>query len=144
MKVKVGINGYGTIGKRVATAVNQQDDMEIVGVTKTRPTYEAKLAVEKYPLYVPAENVDAFKEAGIKIAEPSRTSTRRWTSSSTVRPVNWPNSTRPSTPQQASRRYGRAERTTVSPVSHSMLQQITRSHGEHSSRVSSHATPQVC
>ena len=38
MKVKVGINGYGTIGKRVATAVNQQDDMEIIGVTKTRPT----------------------------------------------------------------------------------------------------------
>ena len=68
MKVKVGINGYGTIGKRVATAVNQQDDMEIVGVTKTRPSYEAKLAVEKYPLYVPAESVDAFKEAGIKIA----------------------------------------------------------------------------
>ena len=68
MKVKVGINGYGTIGKRVATAVNQQDDMEVVGVTKTKPSYEAKLAVEKYPLYVPAENVDAFKDAGIKIA----------------------------------------------------------------------------
>ena len=58
MKVKVGINGYGTIGKRVATAVNQQDDMEIVGITKTRPTYEAKDAVKKgYPVYVPKESL---------------------------------------------------------------------------------------
>ena len=69
MKVKVGINGYGTIGKRVATAVNQQDDMEITGITKTRPTYEAKDAVRQgYPVYVPAESVDAFKEAGIPVA----------------------------------------------------------------------------
>ncbi len=69
MKVKVGINGYGTIGKRVATAVNQQDDMEIVGVTKTKPTYEAKMAVQLgYPLYVPADKVDEFKDAKIKIA----------------------------------------------------------------------------
>ena len=69
MKVRVGINGYGTIGKRVATAVNKQDDMEIVGVTKTRPSYEAELAVKfGYPLYVPENSVQAFKDAGIKIA----------------------------------------------------------------------------
>ena len=69
MKVKVGINGYGTIGKRVATAVNQQDDMEIIGITKTRPTYEARDAVRQgYPVYVPAESMDAFKDAGIPIA----------------------------------------------------------------------------
>ena len=69
MKVKVGINGYGTIGKRVATAVNQQDDMEIIGITKTRPTYEAKDAVRQgYDVYVPAESMDAFKDAGIKVA----------------------------------------------------------------------------
>ncbi|MFH1450559.1 MAG: glyceraldehyde 3-phosphate dehydrogenase NAD-binding domain-containing protein, partial [archaeon] len=67
--IKVAINGYGTIGKRVADAVSKQDDMEIVGVTKTRPTWEAKSAVEKgYKLYcgVP-ENTGAFEEAGIKI-----------------------------------------------------------------------------
>ena len=37
--IKVGINGYGTIGKRVAEAVTLQDDMEIVGIVKTKPTY---------------------------------------------------------------------------------------------------------
>ncbi len=69
MKVKVAINGYGTIGKRVATAVNQQDDMTVVGVTKTRPTYEAKDAVRQgYLLYVPQESIPAFEAAGIPVA----------------------------------------------------------------------------
>lgn len=30
---KVGVNGYGVIGKRIADAVRLQDDMELVGVT---------------------------------------------------------------------------------------------------------------
>jgi len=69
MKVKVGINGYGTIGKRAATAVDQQDDMYIVGVTKTRPTYEAITAAELgLDIYVPADSVEAFRKAGIKTA----------------------------------------------------------------------------
>lgn len=70
MKIKVGINGYGTIGKRVADAVTLQDDMEIVGVTKTRPSWEAKMAREKgYDLYVAIpERIEAFKEAGIEVA----------------------------------------------------------------------------
>jgi len=69
MKVKVGINGYGTIGKRAATAVDQQDDMQIVGVTKTRPTYEAITASELgLDIYVPADSMEAFKKAGIKTA----------------------------------------------------------------------------
>ncbi len=68
MKVKVAINGYGTIGKRVADAVSLQDDMEVVGVTKTRPDYEAKLGSKRYPLYVAKpENVELFEKAGIEI-----------------------------------------------------------------------------
>ena len=47
MTIKVAINGYGTIGKRVADAVDAQDDMEIVGVTKTRPAFGCDLAVRK-------------------------------------------------------------------------------------------------
>jgi len=68
MTVKVAINGYGTIGKRVADAVMKQDDMKIVGVSKTRPTFEARMAVEKgYPLFVGVpDNVGKFEEAGIK------------------------------------------------------------------------------
>jgi len=67
-KVKVGINGYGTIGKRVADAVSRQDDMEIAGVTKTRPTFEAQTAVDKgYSIYAPESSSQAFKDAGIPV-----------------------------------------------------------------------------
>ena len=31
-KVKVAVNGYGVIGKRIADAVGLQEDMELVGV----------------------------------------------------------------------------------------------------------------
>lgn len=66
----VGINGYGTIGKRVADAVECQGDMKIVGVTKRTPDFEAKMAVEKgYDLYISApEREGLFKEAGIEIS----------------------------------------------------------------------------
>ncbi len=66
----VGINGYGTIGKRVADAVNCQDDMKIVGVTKRTPDFEAKMAVSKgYDLYIAApEREKLFNDAGIEIS----------------------------------------------------------------------------
>ncbi|MDO9536828.1 MAG: type II glyceraldehyde-3-phosphate dehydrogenase [Thermoplasmata archaeon] len=69
MPVKVAINGYGTIGKRVADAVRQQDDMEIVGVVKRRPTFEAKDAMrEGFPFYAAAqENVPDLEKAGIRV-----------------------------------------------------------------------------
>lgn len=68
-KAKVAINGYGTIGKRVADAVSRQDDMQIVGVVKTRPSFEARIAIERgYPLYAAsAKNVSDFEKAGIEI-----------------------------------------------------------------------------
>jgi len=66
----VGINGYGTIGKRVADAVDCQDDMKIVGVTKRTPDFEAKMAVSKgYDLYITApEREKLFNDAGIEIS----------------------------------------------------------------------------
>lgn len=69
MVVKVVINGYGTIGKRVADAVTLQDDMKIVGVSKTRPTYEVEIAASKgFPMYVMAGKEKDFEEAGFKVA----------------------------------------------------------------------------
>lgn len=70
MKAKVAINGYGTIGKRVADAVAAQDDMEIVGVVKTRPSFEARIAKEKgYDIYTPSEeNITEFKKSKIDVS----------------------------------------------------------------------------
>ena len=70
MRVRVAVNGYGTIGKRVADAVTKQPDMELVGVAKTRPSFEARRAVEKgYPLYVAGDGKRSeFDAAGLPVA----------------------------------------------------------------------------
>ena len=72
MPIRVGINGYGTIGKRVADAVAKQSDMTVVGVTKTRPSFEARAAVDKgYPLYLAGSATRAeFESAGVPVAGP--------------------------------------------------------------------------
>ncbi len=69
-KVRVAVNGYGTIGKRVADAVARQPDLELVGVAKTRPGFEARRAVARgYPLYVAgAGSPEKFTAAGLPIA----------------------------------------------------------------------------
>ncbi|MFW5639522.1 MAG: type II glyceraldehyde-3-phosphate dehydrogenase [Methanoculleus sp.] len=68
--IKVAVNGYGTIGKRVADAVAAQPDMEVVGVSKTSVSAEAYIANERgYPLYIAdLANKPAFDAAGIKVA----------------------------------------------------------------------------
>jgi glyceraldehyde-3-phosphate dehydrogenase (NAD(P)) len=65
----VGINGYGTIGKRVADAVAAQDDMKIAGVTKRTPNFEAKIAADLgYDIYMSApDRENLFEEAGITV-----------------------------------------------------------------------------
>ena len=69
-RIRVAINGYGTIGKRVAFAVAAQDDMVVVGVTKTRPGAACELAERSgLPMYcaIPdAKRVAAFHEAGYR------------------------------------------------------------------------------
>jgi glyceraldehyde-3-phosphate dehydrogenase (NAD(P)) len=69
-KIRVAVNGYGTIGKRVADAVARQPDLELVGVTKTQPSFEALSAAEKgYPLYVAGDKGPAaFAAAGLNVA----------------------------------------------------------------------------
>lgn len=67
MKIKVAVNGYGTIGKRVADAIALQDDMEVVGVTKTKPDFDARIASKKFDLYLAKkENAELFEKAGIE------------------------------------------------------------------------------
>ncbi|MEM3445123.1 MAG: type II glyceraldehyde-3-phosphate dehydrogenase [Thermoplasmata archaeon] len=74
MVVKVAINGYGTIGKRVADAVSWQDDMKVIGVVKTRPTYECITAMQKgFRIFAATEDkIQAFKDAGFEVAGTAR------------------------------------------------------------------------
>ena len=48
--VRVVVNGYGVIGKRVADAVALQSDMQVSGVADVVSDYRIRLAVERgYP-----------------------------------------------------------------------------------------------
>ena len=70
MVIKVGIAGYGTIGKRLADAITKfPDEFELIGIVKPTPDYEAEIAVGKgYKLYTYPDKVKDFEKLGIPIA----------------------------------------------------------------------------
>ncbi|GAB3024068.1 type II glyceraldehyde-3-phosphate dehydrogenase [Natronobiforma cellulositropha] len=67
--IRVGITGYGTIGKRVADAVALQPDMTVSGVAKASPDYAAVGALEAgYSLYAVDEaGAEAFRAVGLEV-----------------------------------------------------------------------------
>jgi glyceraldehyde-3-phosphate dehydrogenase (NAD(P)) len=57
MAIKVGIVGYGTIGKRVADAVAMQKDMKLIGVTAHSYSFNTEVAKAKgYRIFTMGEN----------------------------------------------------------------------------------------
>lgn len=68
-KVRVLVNGYGVIGKRVADAVAKQDDMELVGVSDVVADWRVKMAVKKgYKVYCSSpDRLEHMKKGGIKV-----------------------------------------------------------------------------
>jgi glyceraldehyde-3-phosphate dehydrogenase (NAD(P)) len=64
--IRVGVNGYGTIGRRVADAVRKQKDMELVGVSAAHPHYKYGVAREKgIDLYaLDMKSLESFNSAG--------------------------------------------------------------------------------
>lgn len=67
--INVAVNGYGTIGRRVANAVLKQPDMKVSGIVKATPDYVARMAAKTFRIYVPDEiSARKFKDAGIETA----------------------------------------------------------------------------
>lgn len=63
---KIGLAGFGTIGRRVANAIDKQQDMKVVGVSKTTPDMTANIAEEQYGLYgVSNKNAESLDSAGL-------------------------------------------------------------------------------
>ena len=66
--VDVGVNGYGTIGKRVADAVAAQPDMHVAGVAKRSPDAGARTALAKgFDLHAPADRLERFEDAAVPV-----------------------------------------------------------------------------
>ncbi|MHC1636553.1 MAG: type II glyceraldehyde-3-phosphate dehydrogenase [Candidatus Nezhaarchaeales archaeon] len=68
-KVRVLVNGYGVIGKRVADAIARQDDMELVGVSDVDADWRVKMAVKRgYKVYCSSpDRLDHMKKGGIEV-----------------------------------------------------------------------------
>ena len=69
-RVRVAVNGYGVIGKRVADAVALQDDMTLVGVADIVSDYRIRVAAERgYAVYASAaEHRAEMEAAGVPVA----------------------------------------------------------------------------
>lgn len=68
-RVKVAINGYGVIGKRVADAVVLQDDMELAGICDIIHDYRIRVALEKgYRVFAStSDKLDEMRASGIPV-----------------------------------------------------------------------------
>jgi len=69
-KIRVAVNGYGVIGKRIADAINAQDDMELTGVADVVSDWRIKVAIEKgYRVFSSTPgSADQMRAAGIPVA----------------------------------------------------------------------------
>ncbi|MEM3615480.1 MAG: type II glyceraldehyde-3-phosphate dehydrogenase [Candidatus Methanomethylicia archaeon] len=67
--VRVGVNGFGVIGKRVADAIKLQNDMELVGIADIAHDYRIKIAAMKgYDVYASIpEKIKEMEEGGLKV-----------------------------------------------------------------------------
>ena len=67
--IRVVVNGYGIIGKRIADAVVAQDDMELVGVADVVSDWRIKIAVERgYPIFASTpQAADQMRAAGMAV-----------------------------------------------------------------------------
>ena len=73
MVIRVGLVGYGTIGKRVADAIMKQKDMKLVGITGHSYSYRIEVAKKKKipifsmdgPLSIPRKQLIDDNEQGL-------------------------------------------------------------------------------
>ncbi len=69
-RVRVGVNGYGVIGKRVAAAVARQEDMSLAGVSDVVTDWRAKTVIRNgFRLFgATGEAASAMRQAGLDVA----------------------------------------------------------------------------
>lgn len=68
MVVKVAVNGYGTIGKRVVEAFNKINGFRVIGVVKYNPDYSSMVASKRgMKIYVPRDRLEVFVKHGIEV-----------------------------------------------------------------------------
>ena len=60
---KVFVNGFGSIGSRIASFIKDDPEIEVIGVGKYSPDDNVKVAISKgFNVYVPEKKLDSFKD----------------------------------------------------------------------------------
>ena len=69
-QVRVAVNGYGVIGKRVADAVESQEDMTLAGVSEVVTDWRARMATRHHFRLFGAtgEHANAMRAVGLEVA----------------------------------------------------------------------------
>ena len=69
-RIRVAVNGYGVIGKRVADAVAKQDDMQVAGVSDVVADWRPRIALARgMPLYgFDGEHAEGMRRSGMNVA----------------------------------------------------------------------------
>lgn len=64
---RVFVNGYGSIGNRIAQFIKDDPEIKVIGVGKFSPDEKVNDAVSRgFDVYVPQKNIDSFKNYKIK------------------------------------------------------------------------------
>lgn len=67
--VKIFVNGFGTIGRRIASALATDKEFQFIGVAKYSPDGGFKEATEQhFNVYVPEENINGFRKMHYDVA----------------------------------------------------------------------------
>jgi|TARA_R110002126_G_scaffold20881_31_gene76491 glyceraldehyde-3-phosphate dehydrogenase (NAD(P)) len=66
--IRVGVNGYGVIGKRVADAILLQPDMRLIGVADIATDWRIKSAANRLPVFASTAEVrQGMHDAGVTV-----------------------------------------------------------------------------
>jgi glyceraldehyde-3-phosphate dehydrogenase (NAD(P)) len=66
---KIFINGFGNIGRRIASALATDKEFQFLGVAKYTPDERIKEAYDQhFNVYAPEENIEVFKKMGYDVA----------------------------------------------------------------------------
>jgi len=61
MKTRIGILGYGNLGRGIESAIKQSEDLELVAVFTRRDPKDVKIQTEGVPV-VRVEDIEAWKD----------------------------------------------------------------------------------
>ena len=63
---KIFVNGYGSIGNRIAKFIKDDSDIDIVGIGKHSANEKVQHVIDDgFSVYVPKDKIDIFKNFGI-------------------------------------------------------------------------------